>query len=387
MIYLIILAVILTIFGVMYIFLNKFQNKWLKYIAIFIFIFILIALCSLKGDKVGTDTPAYFKIYSNISSLNFWRAISSSSDIGFAFLCKICSLIVPDLYLGFRLMLVMMYILTFFPIGFALCRKECNLLFVCTLLYCFFLNFFLSGIRQSVGIGFSMLAFTYLEKKNIKNYIFFSIFVIFGALFHVTTLFFLILLPLSFLKINNLIVVSMVFILFLTFYFSIEIFQLIFLFSNQSSYKPGNYGGGGMFVFYLLLFVFLSVFNNCNILTNKINTLFSKVDNKFFKKHKHFSENKSLNNDITYTKNLYIWNSFLVCFFQSFTLANLNFPRFTFYFLPILYFSIDKTISVQESKTFRILLRVSFLSFFALYLGMCIYQNALNMSPYYFFFI
>ncbi|QYS91379.1 EpsG family protein [Flavobacterium covae] len=153
-------------------------KRWFSNLFSYFFTLVLILFVSLRdGSIVGTDSAQYFENY----RIKFWEtelgyyylnSIFSNNDIHYnVFLFIINSICLANLYkfIRFNSSYFLLPLLIFFSD--------------------FFLYYNFSGIRQGIALSFTCLAVNYFIKGN-KAKTFLSI--VLGAMFHITSLVFLI---------------------------------------------------------------------------------------------------------------------------------------------------------------------------------------------------
>jgi hypothetical protein len=169
-----------------------------KYLAILIAVQLFV-LSFFKADTVGIDMPNYSSGFNTIANLP-WNMLNSFSwEYGYVLLNKIASF----LYCDFRLLIFIVSLVTVFLFSKHIYNESkihwlSFYLFVCMN----FFNFTLSVYRQSLAIALTAYSIKYLHSNN-RSFVKFTLFVVLASLFHQSALIFLLIYPISKIKISK----------------------------------------------------------------------------------------------------------------------------------------------------------------------------------------
>jgi hypothetical protein len=245
----------LILFGFVFLFYGIEKTKSFKNFPFLEFAFFLIYLFSgLKNDLVGIDTIGYKSVYELSSSVNFFNFDYYYFEKGFLFLMNLLNFFNLD----FRVFLLLVYFLIYFPIYLLIKKYSKDPFFSLFILltYTFFV-FFLSGLRNSIAISFSVLVFV-SPKKNFYSFFLDILIILFSSFFHVTAI---ILLPFYLLintvKFNNIVFFFMILFAILTYQYRNLIYDLLVTNFNYP-YSPFSFNFGGNLLFQLSLFLSFS---------------------------------------------------------------------------------------------------------------------------------
>lgn len=154
--------------------------------------------CCLRSLSVGSDTPVYEWMYSNINDYSWsdiWQIFvnryfkgTDDTDIGYLFLQKLISVFTKS----WRVFTFIAQLLFFVPLGILLYRHTT---YMVQLVFAFVFHvalvqiFPLTGARQLYSIGLTIAAFLYMENNRIVNTI---LCLLFGATIHMSSLIFIV---------------------------------------------------------------------------------------------------------------------------------------------------------------------------------------------------
>lgn len=159
-------------------------------------ILILMLECCLRSLSVGSDTPVYEWMYSNIQDYSWsdiWQIFVDryvkrlgDTDIGYILLEKTISIFTES----WRVFTFVAQLIFFVPLGVLLYRhtnQMVQLIFAFVFHVALIQVFPLSGARQLYAIGLTIAAFLYVENHRLKNAV---LCMIFAATIHLSSLIF-----------------------------------------------------------------------------------------------------------------------------------------------------------------------------------------------------
>lgn len=358
-------------------------------IGIWIPIVILIALSTLKSNSVGIDTNVYYNLYLEAKNEpSIFTSNFNNFEIGFSLIfISFAKLNIP--FKGFQFFLYSVIYLIF---GYVL-SKESKFPTFSIIIFCLwswlFFNF--SGIRQALSDMLCVFsAYFFLKKSNRKfiNYLFGIVFYLLAITMHKSAVIFLVGLPLIYyLKISknsfkNLMLIIMPAIICI-YFMAPEIYQFFYGFLGINYYIPVMRTGVGelFFFYYAILFVAI-IFSTQNLLVNKINDFFNRIDikNSILRN----SSEDSTDNFEIYTKGSIVLFS-IGTIIQSFSYVCYSMTRFGNSFLILGCILIPNTIGKQKSKSLQIFAQVISIAVFVIIFYLDYYKtNQLNCIPYVF---
>lgn len=174
---------------------EKYIGKWG---ATIISILPLFVLTAFRGLDVGNDTYNYYHTYQTIRYVDNLSDVFSYSRMEWLFLTVAwISNKVGLSYFGFQILVAF---ITYTCLAFFIKKYSVNAALSCLI---FVLMRFICGpmnvVRMYLAIGFLLLAFSYLEKDKLINFV---LLVLLAGGFHKSAYLFMVMFPLSFLK-NN----------------------------------------------------------------------------------------------------------------------------------------------------------------------------------------
>jgi hypothetical protein len=351
---------------------------------------LLFLLSSLKSVRVGNDTIVYKEAYEAIANQNWGSLSFNNFKIGYLLLNKIFSSL---FHASFQVFLGGVYFLIYLPLAYVTYRRSPNSV-VTILLFVFwsFLCFDLSGLRQGISISFSLLSFDSLysgfenndKKKRVYSYILSFIWFLLAVSMHPSALAFALMFFLFFIPFYSRFLLFILPILIICFLFSGQLFQTLYSIGSNVDYAPGSYGGGGLFLLYFFLVIFLSVLiYNISFLDGIDNKMLA-LDNRTPKLSKTLGAKKTEIGGSYF--NGIMWSIIVAAFFQSFSPSNKIFPRFAYYFTIPMIIGIPLAINRIKSFWGKFLLYSCLLIFYGLYFYFFYLKpGELNMSPYSFY--
>ncbi len=195
---------------------------------------LLFLFAALRHEYVGRDVPLYFNKYEQHLNTTFETALSwfsdGSKDPGYYFSSWLCGQIFenPQWLLIF---IAAFYMSTVVKVIKRYSVEPC-MSFVAFMMLGFF-SFSLTGLRQTVAMGITLLAFVYCtERKIIK----FALLVILASYFHKSALVFFIVYPIYNLKFSKWHIVAIILSIVAFVFFKEQVRELMFKFVNDSSF-------------------------------------------------------------------------------------------------------------------------------------------------------
>lgn len=74
------------------------NDRWARALVCLFSWLVLVLLCSLKSDTIGTDTVVYKKMFETIGAGSWAQCFSGTTDIGYALLNKLCWSVLPSFH-------------------------------------------------------------------------------------------------------------------------------------------------------------------------------------------------------------------------------------------------------------------------------------------------
>lgn len=168
-------------------------NRRLEYQKIFIMIvfFILTLLAAIRSYTVGVDTLQYYNNFYVISMLEWDQVSELRYEPGYFYLCKLLSYFSQDPHI-----LIAVTSMIIIPtIGRFIIKYSNDVTFSTFIYISYNIYFFhLTGMRQSLAVVIFLIAFDYLLKDKLANYI---LLIFLASLFHSSAIILLVLLLLK----------------------------------------------------------------------------------------------------------------------------------------------------------------------------------------------
>ena len=338
-------------------------------------------LSSFKSTSIGTDTPVYLEWYAN--GKNF-SSIMTYRDVGYGFYQFICA----NLNIPWNLFLALSFSVLYIGVGlYAYYFSKYPLLMI-FIVYTFALFYFsLSGIRQSMSVGFCLIGMTLFRKKKIINWVLCYLFFLIAILFHRAAIVIVIYPLLSMLKLTKksfyyLLILTIVLVIFSKY---IELFfsYVIPYLEYAPETKTSNYS----LIFAIIVFLVVA---SAIFFPHQYDSLNEKIDH-LFKRNK-ASNNVEISDSVecAIEKKKIEENYFISVPFLFFLILGLystvTVRGYYFFHLPFALL-ICSFIGSQKSKIVRIILLVLAYLFFAFYFCWAFLLNAgTDYVPYQFFF-
>lgn len=230
---------------------------------------ILLLETSLRSLSVGSDTPNYYFLFYKVQDMSWkelWQEFADryfyytgEEDIGYLIMQKIIASITSS----WHLFVFIAQLIFFIPLGKLMYKYSdhiIQLVFAYVLYVALFHVISLTGARQLYAIGMSIMSFIYFDQKKYKKSV---LFIILGALIHMSCLLSILPLILSRFKVKHLKtihLISLALVPFVIYYVNDIIY---FMGSTVGVERYANYGMGdamgGTWTFIILL-VLSSVF-------------------------------------------------------------------------------------------------------------------------------
>lgn len=215
-----ILIVIPTILSVVK---NKSKLSNIKNISIIFFFAILLLLLFLRSIDIGNDLMNYKRMFMNVEKIE-WNEISAFENIEpcFVLLEKMIYSIVPN----YRLFLCVCALLSVVPLAI-LYSKETNYPVLTISLFvgsCVPFSMFFSGLRQSIAMGFGIIAYYFTKNKKLFPFL---ITVLVAYLFHQSGIILIFMYPLYKLQITRKNIPIVIIIIAVSFIFNKQIFSFL----------------------------------------------------------------------------------------------------------------------------------------------------------------
>lgn len=167
-----------------------------RVVVVVFFAVYMLCVC-LRGVSVGVDTKSYARYFDTGSVFGWDLAYYyGGSEAGFALLSGIIAL-----FGGHEFFFIVTGLISVIPLVVLYYRESENGLFCCSFfLISLLFEFFFSGVRQGLAIGFGLIAFFYVQKKRP---LMFLMFVAIAASMHSSAVLLLIIYPLYYARITQ----------------------------------------------------------------------------------------------------------------------------------------------------------------------------------------
>ena len=334
---------------------------------------VLVLFSGLKSTSVGHDTLAYNTMYDYLAKSQ-WTIKYHNFEIGYVLLAELFA----KIGLSFNVFCIFIYALIYFFISIFIYKtSRFPLLSFFALFGLEYFAFALSGQRQAISISIAIISLLFMNKKGIKNLFFSIVIILVSASFHRTSLFFLII---PFIKIMRLKFGKN------TFFYSILVFMVAFIFSKQiyqffifffptSAYLTIDNNGGGFF--FMLLIIYCCIYFAYN--NEMLPFLNNEQRNKIFKKDDLLVRDRTIEN----YKNLFFFAAMMAVFFYASSPASSSFSRVSLLFIIPFSVLISNAIIDNFSKKYAlVLIAFSFVFFYLIYVFTIVRANYLEITPY-----
>lgn len=225
-----------------------------------------VLLLALRSPYCGVDLlsggsyigASYWGTFVEMQSIKIVDLVSFSTsshfEIGFLFLTKIITLFTWD----FQIYLTILALLQFIPIAYIFYKYSANIVFSYFIFAGLgFFVFYFSGLRQALAMSITLLAMDKFYNRNIKAFIAYTIF---ASVFHISAVVFVLLWPISKLKLrfSSAIIILVVIALLIPLYNRLgqDVVSLLFGGNKYSNYFDNSGVAITMYVVYGLIFLF-----------------------------------------------------------------------------------------------------------------------------------
>lgn len=159
---------------------RQFGSAGVQKLSLFVIGFILVLFAGFRNRSVGTDTGNYVGWLDRINSVD--DVLTSSSEIGFAFIVFISSVLSDNYFLLLTIIAIIFVTCYIITINRLVCRYETAIFIFITLgSYTFFFN----GARQGLATAICFLALPFLLQRQLFPY---ALLVLLATLFHKTAI-------------------------------------------------------------------------------------------------------------------------------------------------------------------------------------------------------
>lgn len=177
---------------------GRYRSDRSKKIAVFLYLLPLFLLVALRDRSIGPDTNAYYRIFYNIASRsNFLETVTQSRlEPGYYTLC----FLIGKLGGSYYLMQIIISAFIFCSFGRFIRTYSINVPFTCFILLADDSVFGMMNVaRMWIAVAILLYAIAPLQRRNLKLFI---LIVLIASLFHYSASIFLIMYPISSLKIT-----------------------------------------------------------------------------------------------------------------------------------------------------------------------------------------
>lgn len=315
--------------------------------------FIIISLlpvtlvAGLRGAKVGADTLQYIRIFNQISQAENFLTINKRIEPGYIYFNKIVSLVTFEAQWLFILVAVFFSVC----VGFFIYKNAKDpflaILFFITL---GLFQFSLSGMRQTIAIGITILSFELIKSRRL---VWFLLVISIAFTFHKSAILFV---PAYFVANFQVNYKTLILYIVLLIFILLSIKTILF---GTASILDYNYGieetGNGQifFILVLLVTIFGFLFRRAIIQQDEFNSVFLNIN-------------------------------FISLFLWIIRLFSRTAERVTFYYMPSTYLVLEETISSIDNRYIKMIV---YFIISALSTALFIYRlsNDKTITPYNFF--
>lgn len=242
----------------------SYNSKWHK-VYCSIIGFTLFIISALRGISVGGDSWNYARLF-NITITQSYENIllSGTRDIGYVIFVKTIGLFTTNHQWLFVLVAALFAVsISIYIYSYS---KDPMLSYLVVLSFSFF-QFSMTGLRQTIAMSILLIAIKAALDRKILKFLFI---VFIASLFHKSAWFFLIVYPMTFIKIKMSISLLGILVLATTQALRFKLVQLFISISNSDSYSYFSGGGGETMLLVLsLLFLFGLLFQKSYKKTNE----------------------------------------------------------------------------------------------------------------------
>ena len=358
-------------------FIFKKKNIWII-ICLCVASLFMWGLCTFKSLNIGNDTIKYYTSYLSASDPS---SIQSARDIGFGVFRFVCA----NIRLPWIIFLGLCNLPLFFGAAFFAYKRTPFPTLIVFFVYTFLLfEFALSGLRQSMSVGFLLIGMTFFRKEKWYTWLMYFLFNALAITMHKSCAVMLIYPFLSLIVLSKVSVLFFSMILITLAIFASQIESFAFYLISYLEYYPNNASSNYTLIFIIILVLLIIIFDVFLPKTSlKINDYFDKIYIKVFKKNIDNDEEKTIKNNLLFktsffqTLPLYIF--LIVGLFSNTSVRG--------YYYSVVSFAacISYFIWSQKSKLFRTFLIFAFVMMFSLYFCVSFLRRS-NCVPYEFFF-
>ena len=340
--------------------------KYSKLLFIILVFSLFAFLSGFKSTSIGRDTSSYLEGFNHLSKTGWTQMRFGNFELGYCLLMKIFG----KLGLSFQIFNIFIYFVSYTLFAIAIYFLADDYVVATFLFYIFMFCFGLSAQRMFFSISIISFAMIFLRGKKALNCIIFAALVIVAYFFHKTSIVALLLIPLSFLKLNDKRFILSIVLIGILFVLCVPLYKFFIYKIYLSSYLPTTGGTGLLFWILLLLVISLYIF----IIVNRKQT---RVSNYIFE-----------GNVLDFKKIQFnFWISLLGIAFMAFTPASENFPRFFYEFCIGIILVISYEVSCIKNRKFKFLLYVVIIILFTIFMFVTVLHNdPLKIMPYRLFF-
>lgn len=152
---------------------------------IFLISLVLIFILGFRGMDVGIDTKVYYDIYNSVKEFSLGIFFVEDIECGYYLL----QYFVKSVFGEFQILLLIVAIFFITVISYHIYKYSSNpwLSYILFIIYGFY-SFAMSATRQTIAIGFIMIAYEFIKQKKLFKFL---IFVFIAMLFHISAIIFL----------------------------------------------------------------------------------------------------------------------------------------------------------------------------------------------------
>lgn len=227
---------IIVLFFLLGMLINDSQLKNGNKIYLFITFFILYILSAFRSVNIGNDTKEYFLMYEKFGRSDNILSMPTDIEVGYRVLNKVLYSLDPSPILLTSITSLLILGSVFFFI-----YKNSELPWLSVMLFINLRTFYftLSGIRQSIALAIILISYKYLKQRKFLKFV--SL-VILASTFHISSLFFLIVYPVTRMRLSQKIIALYFGMTIVVFFLLERILQLILNFiPKYQSYLSSSY--------------------------------------------------------------------------------------------------------------------------------------------------
>lgn len=213
----------------------------------------VVCIVGLRSENMGYDIPGYLKSFEYLSSMSFGDVWKLPQFLNYEKGYVVFNAIFGKFSTDIHVFLFCCVLFSFFPIAFFVYRN--SKFFSPSIIIYFSLPPFLllySGLRQCFAIGFCMLSFEFVKKRN---FLLFALFVALATTFHYSAIFFFLIYPLYVLKLDKKQRWLSVGVLAVVYFFKTALFFALARLLNESP-EIDNNGAFTLMIFFIAIYIF-----------------------------------------------------------------------------------------------------------------------------------